>query len=170
MHLGAVQISTKRAAQGIRECERALALDRNLAEAHGFIGCAKILIGRGAEAEAHIQDAFRLSPRDTGAFRWMYWAGVAKLVLGADAEAVAWLRRCLEANRNYPIAHLHLGAALALLGSFEEARDAVRAGLALHPTLTIRRMRGRMSDDPTFRAGASASSRACGWPECRKNE
>ena len=168
MFLGAVQISTKRTAQGIRECERALALDRNLADAHGFIGCAKVLIGRGAEAEAHIQDAFRLSPRDTGAFRWMHYAGLAKLVLGADAEAVAWLRRSLEANRNYPLAHFHLAAALALLGSLEEARDAVRAGLALHPTLTIRRMRGRMSDDPTFRAGSKRileGMRMAGVPE-----
>jgi TolB-like protein/class 3 adenylate cyclase len=32
--LGAVQIVTNRAAQGMAECERALALDRNLAEAH----------------------------------------------------------------------------------------------------------------------------------------
>jgi tetratricopeptide (TPR) repeat protein len=168
MFLGAVQISTKRIAQGIRECERALALDRNLADAHGFIGCAKVLIGRGAEAEAHIQDAFRLSPRDTGAFRWMHYAGLAKLVLGADAEAVAWLRRSLEANRNYPLAHFHLAAALALLGSLEEARDAVRAGLALHPTLTIRRMRGRMSDDQTFRAGSKRileGMRMAGVPE-----
>jgi hypothetical protein len=45
------------------------------------------------------------------AYRWMHYAGVAKLVLGADAEAVAWLRRCLEANRNYPLAHFHLAAA-----------------------------------------------------------
>ena len=30
--LGCVQIYTNRAAQGIAECERALALDRNLAE------------------------------------------------------------------------------------------------------------------------------------------
>ena len=115
MFLGAVQISTKRVAQGIRECERALALDRNLADAHGVIGSAKVLIGRGAETEAHIQEAFRLSPRDTGAFRWMHYAGLAKLVLGADAEAVAWLRRCLEANRNYPVAHFHLAAALVTL-------------------------------------------------------
>ena len=168
MFLGAVQISTNRAAQGIRECERALALDRNLADAHASIGWAKVLIGRGAEAEAHIQDAFRLSPRDTGAFRWMHYAGFAKLVLGADAEAVAWLRRCLEANRNYPLAHFHLAAALALLGSLEEARDAVRAGLALHPTFTIRRTRGRMSDDPTFRAGAKRvheGMRIAGVPE-----
>jgi TolB-like protein/class 3 adenylate cyclase/Tfp pilus assembly protein PilF len=169
MFLGAVQISTKRAAQGIRECERALALDRNLADAHGLIGCAKVLIGRPEEAEAHIQEAFRLSPRDTGAYRWMHYAALAKMVLGADAEAVSWLRRSLEANRNYPLAHFQLAAALALLGSLEEARDAVRAGLALHPAFTIRRTRGgRISDDPTYRAGSErirAGMRMAGVPE-----
>jgi tetratricopeptide (TPR) repeat protein len=168
MFLGGVLVVTKRAAQGIRERERALALDRNLADAHGFIGCAKVLIGRGEEAEAHIQDAFRLSPRDTGAHRWMHFAGLAKLTLGADAEAVAWLRRCLEANRNYPLAHFHLAGALALLGSLEEAGAAVRAGLALDPTFTIRRIRGRMSDDPTFRAGSERvreGMRMAGVPE-----
>jgi tetratricopeptide (TPR) repeat protein len=41
--MGAVQISTNRAAQGIAECERALALDRNLVNAHGIIGLAKYL-------------------------------------------------------------------------------------------------------------------------------
>jgi TolB-like protein len=168
MFLGSAQVLTKRAAQGIRECERALALDRNLADAHGSIGCAKVFVGRAEETEAHIQEAFRLSPRDTGAFRWMHWAGFAKLHLGADAEAVAWLRRCLEANRNYPIAHFLLAAALALLGQLEEARDAVRAGLALHPTFTIRRTRGRMSDDPTYVAGSKhirEGMRMAGVPE-----
>ncbi|HEY8751344.1 MAG TPA: winged helix-turn-helix domain-containing tetratricopeptide repeat protein [Tepidisphaeraceae bacterium] len=168
MVLGGVQIVTKRAAQGIRECERALALDRNLADAHGLIGCAKILVGRGEEAEAHIQDAFRLSPRDIFAFRWLHYAGFAKLVLGADAEAVAWLRRSLEANRNYPLAHFQLAAALAHLGSLEEAQATVRAGLALDPTFTLRRMRGRISDDPTFRAGAQRvqeGMRMAGVPE-----
>ena len=154
LYLGGVQILTKRAAQGIRECERALALDRNLADAHGVIGSAMVFIGRAAETEAHIREAFRLSPRDTAAFRWMHYAGLAKLHLGADAEAVTWLRRSLEANRNYPIAHFLLAAAFALLGSLEEARAAVRAGLALDPTFTLRRTRGRMSDDPTFRAGS----------------
>jgi tetratricopeptide (TPR) repeat protein len=154
MFLGAIQIVTKRAAHGIRECERALAPDRNLADAHGFIGAAMFFIGRGAETEAHIREAFRLSPRDTGAFRWMHYAGIANQIVGDDAEAVTWLRRCLEANRNYPIAHFRLAASLALLGSLEEARAAVRAGLALDPTFTLRRMRGRMSDDPTYVAGS----------------
>ncbi len=62
--LGFVQIFTNRVTQGIAECERALALDRNLAAAHGQIGVAKYLIGRGEETEAHIQEALRLSPRD----------------------------------------------------------------------------------------------------------
>ena len=37
MLLGAVQIQTNRVAKGIAECRRSLALDRNLADAHGFI-------------------------------------------------------------------------------------------------------------------------------------
>ena len=71
------------------------------------------------------------------------FVGLAKLQLGADAEAVVWLRRSIEANRNYPVAHFHLAAALALLGSLDEARAAAQAGLALNPSFTIRRFRCR---------------------------
>jgi TolB-like protein len=39
--LGLVQTNTNRAPQGIAECERALALDRNLARAHAGLGFAK---------------------------------------------------------------------------------------------------------------------------------
>lgn len=149
--LGGAKIGTNRAALGIAECERALELNRSLAEAHATIGSAKIFIGRAAEAEAHVQEALRLSPRDSGVYRWLHWVGIAKLMHGADVEAVAWLRRSIEANRNNPIAHFHLGAALVFLQMFDEGRAAVRTGLTLNPTFTIRRMR-RMSDDPTFRA------------------
>ena len=62
--LGTALISTNRAAQGIAELERALTLDRNLAWAHGQIGAAKLFMGRGAETETHVNEAFRLSPRD----------------------------------------------------------------------------------------------------------
>ena len=50
--LGLVQIFSNRAAQGIAQCEQALALDRNLAVAHGLIGGAKYFSGRNAETEA----------------------------------------------------------------------------------------------------------------------
>jgi TolB-like protein len=153
MFLGGVQIVTNRAAQGVAECERALALDRNLAHAHHLIGCAKYFMGRAAETEAHINEAIRLSPRDIFAFRWLMMVGFAKLQLAADVEAVGWCLRSIEANRNYPIAHFGRAAALALIGSLDEARVAADAGLALDPSFTIRRFRdGAQSDNPTFLA------------------
>jgi TolB-like protein/class 3 adenylate cyclase len=153
MALGLAYILTDRAAQGIAECEQALALDRNLTDAHATIGWGKYCLGRAAETEGHVQEAFRLSPRDIFAFRWMTYVGAAKLLLGADAEGVAWLRRSIEANRNLPIAHFYLAAGLALLGSLDEARAAVQAGLARYPNLTLRRFRaGAASSNPTFLA------------------
>jgi tetratricopeptide (TPR) repeat protein len=151
--LGVTYIFTNRAMQGIAECEQTLTLDRNLAEAHSFIGWGKYCLGRAAETEGHIQEAFRLSPRDISAFRWMGFVGAAKLSLGADADAVAWLRRSIEANRNLPQAHFHLAAGLALLGSLDEARAAVQAGLALDPNFTLRRFRASAaSSNPTYLA------------------
>ena len=152
--LGLVKIFTNRAAQGIAECERALTLDRNLAVAHGSIGIAKFYLGRGAETEAHIEHALRLSPRDTLVYIWTMFVGLAKLWQRADAEAIVWLRRSLEANRNHPGAHFNLAAALALVGELDEARATVQAGLALNPSFTIRRLRTNTpSDDPVYLAG-----------------
>ena len=154
-NLGLVDMMTKRAAEGIAECEHALALDRNLAEAHALIGLGKIFIGRAEETEAHVGEALRLSPRDTLAYTWMNMAGRAKLHLGSYEQAVAWFRRALEANRNYPLAYFYLAAALAQLGQLDEARSAVKAGLALNPAFAVSRFRANWtarSDDPTYLA------------------
>jgi TolB-like protein/Flp pilus assembly protein TadD len=169
MLLGIVKIYANRRAQGVAECEQALALDRNLAGAHAWIGLAKYYMGRSSETETHVQEAFRLSPRDTLVFQWMLFVGVAKLQLSADAEAVAWLHRTIEANRNYPMAHFFLASALALLGSLDEARAAAQAGLALDPDFTLRRLRTNLpSADPTFLAGRERiyeGMRMAGVPE-----
>ena len=96
--LGVVQICTKRVAQGVGECEQALSLDRNLARAHGVLGLAKYFVGRGAETESHVNEAFRVSPRDNQAYQWMHFLGMAKAQLTLYKEAVFWFRRGLEAN------------------------------------------------------------------------
>jgi TolB-like protein/Tfp pilus assembly protein PilF len=149
--LGGVQIFTNRAAQGIAEFEQVLRLDHNSADAHAYTGFAKVFLGSAAETEAHVVEAFRLSPRDIAAYQWMHIVGVAKFQLGADAEAVAWLRRSIDANRNFPVSHFILAAALGLLGALDEARTAARAGLALDSGFTIRRLRAiQASDNPTY--------------------
>jgi TolB-like protein/Flp pilus assembly protein TadD len=159
--LGSVQIFTKRAAQSIAEFERALELDRNLARAHALIGLAKLFLGRGEETEPHVNEAFRLSPRDTFAPEWLTYVGTAKAQLGADAEAVSWMRRGLDANRNFSLAHFILGAALARLGELEQARAAIQAGLALDPKFTIHRFRTHAPRDKRLIEGM----RLAGVPE-----
>src|SRR3984885_15159415 len=145
LYFGLVDIWTKRAAQGIAECEHALALDQNLAHAHSIIGRGKVFVGRAEETEAHVAEALRLSPRDAMAYIWMYFAGLANLHLGKFEQAVAWFRRAIEANRNYPAANFNLAAALAQLGRMAEAHSAARAGLALNPTFTVSRARAALT-------------------------
>jgi TolB-like protein/class 3 adenylate cyclase/cytochrome c-type biogenesis protein CcmH/NrfG len=151
--MGFVQIMTNRGVHGIAELQRALALNPNLAHAHAFIGRAKMTIGRAEETEAHVNEAFRLSPREGAAFVWNYISGGAKLHLGADEEAVARLRQSIEASRNYPRARFFIAAALAHLGKLDEARSEVNAGLALDPKFSIYRFRvSAESDNPTYLA------------------
>ena len=80
--MGGILIETKRADQGIAEFERALALDPNLATAHGDIGLAKIFVGHPEETGAHENEALRLSPRDSFAWLWLHFAGAAKMNSG----------------------------------------------------------------------------------------
>jgi TolB-like protein/class 3 adenylate cyclase len=142
--LGAVYFDTGRAVQGIAECERALALDRNLASAHAFIGLAKSHLGRDAETEAHVNEALRLSPRDALAFWWMSWVGFSKLTLDQFPDAAMWFRRAIETNRNYAWSHFGLAAALVQLDDLEAARAAMRQGLALDPNFNVSRLRAQM--------------------------
>ena len=139
--LGFVYIYTKRAAQGIAECEHALALDRNLAAAHSFIGFGKVLIGRAEETEAHIDEALRLSPRDTTAHAWMTICGHREepcRQLRAGGRVVSTGDR---GQSKLSASIFWLAAALAQLGRLDEAHSSVRAGLAFNPAYTLSRAR-----------------------------
>jgi len=128
--LGLVHIFTKRAADGIAECERALELDHNLAAAHAAIAFGKI-------------------------FTWVHSVGMAKSHLGSWEEAVAWRRRAIEAYRKLPAAYFSLAAALAQLDRRDEAHSALKAGLALNPAFSISCARAAWtawSDNPTYLA------------------
>ncbi|MCW2358235.1 winged helix-turn-helix domain-containing protein [Bradyrhizobium elkanii] len=170
MLLGAVHIRTCRAAKGIAECHQALGLDRNLADAHGFIGLGKYVLERGEEVEGHIQDALRMSPRDTRAFLWFMFVGMAKLMTKTDLEAIGWLRRSIEANPNHALSHFHLAGALAIMGDLKEARSSAEAGLTLDRSFTIRRYRLNVFrfDNPDWMARLEhlyGGMRAVGIPE-----
>ena len=169
LNLGLVLGVTNRSVQAIAECERALTLDRNLVAAQAIIGQNKLFIGRGEETEAHVQEALRLSPRDPWVYTWLMIAGTALAVLGRPEEAISWLRRSVESNRNYPLSRFILAAALANLGRVEEARSEVKTALALDPRFTIASFRATAwSDNPVFlaqRENITDGMRKAGVPE-----
>jgi len=167
--MGVVLGFTNRAAQGIAEYERALALDRNLAGAHALIGQNKLFIGRAEETEAHVLEALRLSPRDPWAYIWLLTAGLAACLLDRNEEAASWFRRSIEANRNFALCHFVYAATLASLGRMDEARSEVAAGLALDRDFTIANFQAAAwSDNPLYlaqRARVIDAMRRAGAPE-----
>jgi TolB-like protein/class 3 adenylate cyclase/Tfp pilus assembly protein PilF len=160
---------TNRAVQGIAECERASALDRNLAGAHALVGQNKLLIGRADETEAHVREALRLSPRDPWVYIWLLAAGFAACLLGRNEEAAAWFRQSIEANRNYALCRFAHAAALANTGRMDEAQSEVAAGLALDPHFTITNFQSAIwSDNLVYlaqRARMIDDMRRAGAPE-----
>ena len=146
-----VEVQSKRGAQGIAECERALALNPNLAAAHAQIGLAKVFDGHPEDTESHELEALRVSPHDTEASFWVAYIALAKLHLGAYEEALNSYRRSNELNPNYATGRFNMAATLVELGQLDEARAEVKAALVLNPGFTIRRYRaGAQSDNPLF--------------------
>jgi TolB-like protein/class 3 adenylate cyclase len=167
--MGYLLCETNRAKRGFEELDRALAMDPNAARAHGYKGFAKVYLGHAEEAEAHVLEALRLSPRDTLFYMWLATVGFAKASLGEYEAAVAWLRKSIDANRNNPWTYFYLAACLAHLGSLDEARREVKAGLTINPGFTIKRFRaGAESDNSVYLAQRERiieSMRLAGVPE-----
>jgi TolB-like protein len=167
--LGMVLGFTNRAAHGIDEYERALALDRNMAGAHALIGQNKLFIGRAEETEGHVLEALRLSPRDAWAHVWLLTAGFAACLLGRNEEAASWFRRSIEANRNFALSHFIYGTTLANIGRMGEARSEVATGLSLDPHFSIKNFQSAIQSDNrvflTQRARIIDDMRRAGIPE-----
>ena len=167
--LGMILGFTNRAAQGIAEYERALALDRNMAGAHALIGQNKLFIGRAEETEAHVLEALRLSPRDPWAYIWRLTAGFAACLLGRNEEAASWFRQSIETNRNFALCRFIHATVLANSGRTDEARSELTAGLALDPGFTIANFQSAVSsNNPLYleqRARVILDMRRAGIPE-----
>ena len=167
--MGLALCSTNRIPRGVEKLERALAIDPNLAHARAMMSLAQVYAGRAEEAEAHVREALRLSPRDPMIYVWYSHVGEAKACLGECEEALPWLRKSIDANRNLPWSFFLMGSCLARLGRLDEARGEVAAGLALDPDFTIKRCRDQVeSDNPGYlaqREGWIEGLRLAGVPE-----
>ena len=81
--------------------DRAIALDRNLSNAH--VGRARSLIaaGRAGDAVAPVERAIRLSPRDPDLYLWYYVACHAYTHLARDAAAIEWCLKSVATGKTF---------------------------------------------------------------------
>ena len=69
-----------------------------------------------------------------------------------------------KTTENVSIAHFFLAAGLAQLSRIEEARAAIKTGLALNPMFTINRFRAGTESDNLMFASLMLLFDACAWP------
>ena len=150
------------APEGIAECEHALELDRNLANAHAMIGQGKMFHrSRRRNRGSHWRGPAPQSARYVGLHLDAY-AGIAKNHLGSLRASGRVASTGDRGQPKFSAAYFLLAAALAQLGRLDEARSAVKAGLALNPTYTISRARAAwtaMERRPDVSGPARAHSR-----------
>ena len=123
--------------QAIAAFVRAIELDPDDAQAHAELGRVKIDIGLAAETASDIERALLISPRDREIAFWYFWAGQAAIHVGDGEAAVAWLRKAVEANPDYPNPLPWFAVAYAMLGRDDEARRYLDQFLRVRPGLTI---------------------------------
>ena len=129
----------------------------------------QVLLGRGAETEAHINEAFRLSPRDTTAYRVVDVGRLRQVAARCRCRSSHLAAPGLEANRNYS-SRISISR-LLWRGSASWTRRGLpcRRDLRSIQRFTIRRYRGNpSSDNPTYLAGRERrfdGMRMAGVPE-----
>jgi len=123
--------------RGIETCRRAVHQNPNLALAHGLLAATLGLGGQYEEACNVLASARRLSPYDPELPTYM-----TAVALGAFSEAkyqdvIDLADEVIATNPDVPSSYRLRAAALIMLGSDKEARQAVKVLLKIEPTYSI---------------------------------
>ena len=114
--LGIVLMLTNRAAQGHRRMRASVGVGSQFGHRARFHRLRQVCFGHPEETEAHVQEALRISPRDILRLPVDDVRSLREQCCSIPTRMRSLrLRRGIEANRNFPIAHFVLAAALALL-------------------------------------------------------
>ena len=123
--------------QAIAAFKEALVLNPNFANAHAELGRVMIDVGEPEKTAEHVQKALDLNPDDFARYIWCYWAGLAALYMDQPGEALKWLRRSHEANRQYDNALRLMAVAYAHANDEREARKKMDEFRRKRPDATL---------------------------------
>ena len=120
----------------VRTVTRAVALSPNFAYAHSMLGAIHACGRRPEEAILHIDQAVRLSPRDTFIDEFHLHYSFAHFQAGRYAEAVRSAQAAMELRPGHPVIHMMSVSSRALGGNEAAARTDFERLRVLVPDLT----------------------------------
>ncbi len=129
-NLGRTYLRNGDVEKALLEFDRALALDKNNAEALLNIGSIKRFQGRTAEAEYFVKRALQVDPNSIGALCEL---AEIKRDLNDLQESIRLYREALSISDSQPFVYLGLGDSLQRAGQLSEAEEAFIRVLELEP-------------------------------------
>ena len=115
-------------------CQRAIALDPNIAESRNYLGIVPANMERPDEAITAYRAAIALKPAYVEAH---YNLGIALANMGRLDDAIAAYRAAIALKPGYAQAHSNLGNALKESGRLDEAIAAFRKAMELNPAIIV---------------------------------
>jgi len=133
--LGWLYTMERRFDKGIAECERAVALSPNAADAYFHLGNALRFAGRHEESVRATEKAVRLNPFPRPLV--LSSLGSAYFFTGRYGKAIEMCEKAVKEAPDDLIAHLHLAAAYVGAGREEEAQAQIGEVLRINPKYSL---------------------------------
>ena len=115
-------------------CERALAIDDSLAEAHTSLAFHHYQSWRWEEAEKEFKRAISLNPNYPTA---RHWYSILLSALGRDDEVMAEIKRAQELDPLSGVLEVNIGEAYVKTGDFDSAMEHAKRLVQLDPNFAL---------------------------------
>ncbi len=130
-NLGIALAGAGKMAEAVEEYRKSLALNSHSSQTENNLGSALAQEGNLAEAKQHFENALEINPDNASAE--VNLGNALSAEGGHTEEAIALLRKGLEALPNSPDGQNGLGVALAHAGNLEEATEHLTRAVAMVP-------------------------------------
>ena len=121
----------------IAEAEATLRADPSFARAYLPMAGAEILLGRNEQAISHLEQAMRISPRDSSLGVWHQETGRALLALRRYDAAVQEGLKATDSGYRTALTYAGLAAFYAAADKAPEAKAALAEAMKLNPKLSV---------------------------------
>ncbi|MCG2778214.1 MAG: tetratricopeptide repeat protein [Desulfobacterales bacterium] len=133
--LGTIYLLKRQHDKAIEECERAVLLAPNSADAIYTLGLILRFAGRAKEAISMYERAIRLNPMPPASY--FYQLALSYTFIGEFEKAIAICKKALPKNPDDLVGRVTLATAYCSLGREEEARAEAAEVLRIDPKFTV---------------------------------